>query len=374
MRTALVVGGTGPSGPYLVAGLEQRNFAVAMFHTGRHELDELAAVEHIHGDPFTGEGIAAALAGRSFDVVIATYGSVRRIAAEMAGRCDQFISVGGTPVYLGFLRPDLNEPPGLPVQLREDAPRVPPEGVPKAIYGVGAVRRTEDAVFDLDAGGAFRASIFRYPSIYGPRNPHAWEWSAMRRVLDGRSFMIVPDGGLAVQSRLSAWNAAESILLAVDRPDAAAGQAFNCADDDQFSLRQWTAMVCRHMGGHLDLLSMPGDIPGPGWALFVFRYDSSPHVIVDTTKIKSLLAYRDAKPAREGLAETVDWYLEHRRESSSWPVLDPFDYAAEDRVRAAWETSRNLFEAAGAPYRDLPGMPFPQTAAGSKEDDRAPSP
>ena len=371
MKRALLVGGTGPSGPHLLTGLIDRDFEIAMFHTGRHEIDGMPDVEHLHGNPFTEDGIAQALGERTFDLVVATYGTVRRIAERVAGRCEQFISVGGTPVYRGFIRPDLNEPHGLQAQIREDAPLVPPEGVPEAIYGVGAVRRTEDAVFTLHRRRAFSASIFRYPSIYGPRNPHAWEWSAIRRVLDGRRFMFLPDGGLAVQSRLSAWNAAHSILLAVDRPDAAGGQAFNCADDDQFSLRQWTEMVVHHMGAELDFLSTIGDIAGPGWALLVFRYESSPHVIIDTTKIRALLGYRDAKPAREGLAETVDWYVEHRKSAGMWPVLDPFDYEAEDHFHAAWAEARSLLEAAGDRYRELPAMPFPQTASGAGKGEKS---
>ncbi len=339
-----------------------------MFHTGRHEIDGLPDVEHLHGDPFTADGIAIALAGMSFDVVIATYGSVRRIAAQVAGRCEQFVSVGGTPVYLGFLRPDLSQPAGLQVMIREDAPRVPPDGVPDAVYGVGAVRRTEDVIFSLHDDGAFAASVFRYPSIYGPRNPHAWEWSAMRRALDGRAFMFLPDGGLAIQSRLSSWNAAHSILLAIDDPGAAGGEVFNCADDDQFSLIQWTEMVLTHMGADLDLLSMPGDLPGPGWALLVFGYDTSPHVVVDTTKIRALLGYSDAKPARQGLAETVDWYLEHRTAEGTWSVLDPFDYEAEDRVFTAWTEARRLLGAAGARYESRPAMRFPQTAKRAGDD------
>src|SRR5918912_2095040 len=103
MRTALVVGGTGPSGPYLIQGLLDRGFEVAMFHTGRHELDELPPVEHIHDDPFSAEGIASALEGRTFDVTVATYGRVRLLAEAVAGRTGQFISVGGTPVYRGFV-------------------------------------------------------------------------------------------------------------------------------------------------------------------------------------------------------------------------------------------------------------------------------
>ena len=367
-RTALVIGGTGPSGPHLVGGLRDRGFGVTIFHTGRHELPDLAQVEHIHGDPFDREGITAALGGRRFDVAIATYGRIRHLAAEMAGRCDQFISVGGTPIYRGFIKPDGTHPYGLPVQVRESAPLVPPEGIPDAVYGVGAVRRTEDVIFELHEAGAFAASVFRYPSIYGPRNPHAWEWSTIRRVLDGRDYMVVPDGGLAVHSRLSSWNAAHSVLLAVDHPDAAAGQAFNCADDDQFSLRQWIELVLEHMGATLELVSVPGDVPSPGWALVVFGYDCSPHVIVDTTKIRDLLHYEDVKPARLGLAETVDWYVANRSQSESWSVLDTFDYPSEDGFHQVWRDARASLSEVLMRYGALPAMPFPQTAAGAGSD------
>ena len=43
MRRALVVGGTGPTGPFIVNGLRDRGYAVAMLHTGRHERDEIAS-------------------------------------------------------------------------------------------------------------------------------------------------------------------------------------------------------------------------------------------------------------------------------------------------------------------------------------------
>ncbi len=36
-QTALVVGGTGPTGPYIVEGLLQRGYQVAILHRGEHE-------------------------------------------------------------------------------------------------------------------------------------------------------------------------------------------------------------------------------------------------------------------------------------------------------------------------------------------------
>jgi nucleoside-diphosphate-sugar epimerase len=44
---ALVIGGTGPTGHFIVNGLRKRGYAVAMLHSGRHELSEIPDdVEH----------------------------------------------------------------------------------------------------------------------------------------------------------------------------------------------------------------------------------------------------------------------------------------------------------------------------------------
>ena len=51
MRT-LVVGGTGPTGPFIVNGLRERGREVTIFHRGTHEVPEIPDdVRHIHGDP-----------------------------------------------------------------------------------------------------------------------------------------------------------------------------------------------------------------------------------------------------------------------------------------------------------------------------------
>jgi nucleoside-diphosphate-sugar epimerase len=366
-RSALVIGGTGPSGPHLVEGLLERGFEVEVFHTGRHEVAELPEVPHLHGDPFTADGIADALDGRSYDVVIATYGRVRHLASRFAGACEQFLVVGGVPVYEGYVDPSELSPTGLRLPVREDAPLVEPDSQPRRGYTVAAIRRTEDWVFDLGRGGAFHATYFRYPTIYGPRNPHAWEWSIVRRVLDGRPWMLVPDDGRSVHSRCGARNAAHGILLAVDRPEVASGKAYNLADDDLLSIRQWAEVVADHTGGQLEIRSFPGDVPGPGWGLIAFRYQLTPHCILDTGAIRADLGYRDVLSVDEGLRETVAWMLEHRDRLRDDPLItDPFDYPSEDRLMTVWERCRQELLEAGAPFDAGVGdLPTPQTAAGA---------
>src|SRR4030043_1791420 len=92
---ALVIGGTGPTGPFVVAGLLNRHYEVATFHRGTHEVELPESVEHIHGDPHFIETLEKGLDTRTFDVVISMYGRLRYIAQVMKGRTSRFIGVGG---------------------------------------------------------------------------------------------------------------------------------------------------------------------------------------------------------------------------------------------------------------------------------------
>ena len=47
---ALVIGGTGPTGPFVVDGLLKRGYDVTILHRGTHETDILPDAEHLHGD------------------------------------------------------------------------------------------------------------------------------------------------------------------------------------------------------------------------------------------------------------------------------------------------------------------------------------
>ena len=114
---ALVIGGTGPTGHYIVNGLIHRGYRVEILHRGTHELTEIPPeVRHHHLDPYD----PAVLEGffrtePPFDLCIATYGRLRAIAAASMGRIGRLISAGGVPAYRGYMNPALLDPAGLPV-------------------------------------------------------------------------------------------------------------------------------------------------------------------------------------------------------------------------------------------------------------------
>ena len=277
--------------------------------------------------------------------------------------------VGGTPVYAGYVNPHELFPTGMRLPVREKThPLVAVDAERYAGYNVAPIRITEDFVFDLGRSGAFGATYLRYPTIYGPRNPHGWEWTVVRRVLDGRPWMILSDDGRGIHSRAGARNAAEAILLSIDRPQVSMGNAYNVADDDLVSIRQWAEVVAEAAGGGLEIRSLPGELPSPGWAVIAFGYQGTASCVLDTSALRNDLGYRDVLPLREGLVETVEWMLDNVDEMHANPnITDPFDYAAEDRLMAAYERAMaDLAEVAHPFTEGVRQMPVPQTTRGAQ--------
>src|SRR6478609_4791642 len=170
-RTALVVGGTGPTGPHVVNGLLRRGFVVPMLHTGRHERDEIPAeVEHVHTDPFDAAAVDDALGRRTFDVAALMYGRLRDLAPVVARRTGKLVTVGGMPAVLGYGAPEALVPAGLPVPTRESTVLV--AGPDARSHKVGRIVESEAAVFAASP----TATHLRYPLVYGPHQLVPREW------------------------------------------------------------------------------------------------------------------------------------------------------------------------------------------------------
>lgn len=361
MPTALVVGGTGPTGPHLLEGLLERGYDVTIMHRGVHEPPDLPAVRHLHADPHFRETIDAAVADRTWDVVVGTYGRLKIVAQAFAGKCGHFIGVGGVPVYRGFLDPEHTAPYGMRLLAREDGPLADEGNKPVSPFAAKIVA-AERKVFELGAAGAFAATMVRYPQIYGPRNIVPWEWAVMKRVADGRSRMILPDNGLWIISRCAARNAAEVLLCAVDAPEAAAGEAFNVADDDQQTTRQWAQSIAMLLGVEMDFVGMPSQLAPSAMGELVAP-TAAPHVLVNAEKAKTLLGYREIVPAAEALAETVTWLQANPVTPQGYPAYNArFDYDLEDSLIAAWEAASNWVreQAPDEPLAIAHPMPHPK--------------
>ncbi|MEZ5233609.1 MAG: hypothetical protein R2749_13035 [Acidimicrobiales bacterium] len=330
---ALVIGGTGPTGPHVVNGLVARGYEVTILHTGNHEVDTIPAdLEHVHTDPFDEAAVRAALGTRTFDLAVVMYGRLRMLAGVLAGRCGRFVSVGGVPVYRGFARPDTMFPLGMAVPTREDGTKIVGDEVGKVIR----ILESEGMVFEHHP----TATHLRYPLIYGPGQLLPREWLIVRRILDGRRTIVVPDAGLSARTAAYGENAAHALLCCVDRPDASAGKAYNVGDEHTLTIRQLVEVIATALEHDWEVVEMPLALAPHTRALLATSWTN--HRLTDVGAIMADVGYRDVVPAAEAVARTARWLVANPpplggREERG--LQDPFDYPWEDRLVAAWKAA-----------------------------------
>lgn len=323
---ALVIGGTGPTGPFIVEGLAERGYEPVILHRGTHEVSFTEQFEHLHADPHFAEPVATVLRGRSFDLVIAMYGRLRLLADLITPTTDRLITVGGT-VYR---------------RTQWSRPADESSGRTLSHKLVRRVAETEESLRASHADGKVSLTHFRYPNLYGPRQLAPREWSIIRRLLDGRREIPVMDGGLTLESRAYVANAAHAVLLAVDQPGASGGEFYNVADEVTPTDAERALAIAAAMGLEIELVSYPRAAAAPAYFWGVGRNleymgEGGPppthHKLLDTAKIRRQLGYRDPVPFGEAVSRTVRWYLDHPLERGGPEearIGDPFDYAGED--------------------------------------------
>lgn len=330
---ALVIGGTGPTGPSVVNGLLAEGWEVTILHTGRHEVDSIPAhVEHVHTNPFRLQEVEAALGARRFDLVYAMYGRLRDLAPWFRGRCGRFMAVGGVPTYKGFATAAARWPAGMLAPTRETDERAVDDDNVK----VARIVQTEDAFFEAHPDG----TLFRYPLIYGPGQINPREWLIVRRVLDGRRRVIVADGGLTLRTAGYGANVGHALVLAALHTEAAAGKAYNVGDEHCLTARQTIEVLGEALGVQLEIVNLPAELASP--ARPFFSSETTLHKFTGVDAIRHDLGYRDVLPAVEALAQTARYLAANpveRGSETEMRLQDPFDYEAEDRLVEAYRAA-----------------------------------
>jgi nucleoside-diphosphate-sugar epimerase len=331
---ALVIGGTGPTGPHVVDGLIGRGYDVTIVHSGSHEAKFAGPVEDLHGDVHFPETLAELLGDRDFDLVIAQYGRLRVIAEFMCGRTQRFIGIGA--ILRGERRDPGWGPLGRPVMTSETAG--PPDPVTSGLSA--RIYAARERVLELHRQGHFTATYLGHPETYGPRQHSPTDWSLIRRILDGRRQLVIADGGIKIRQRAYGENCAQAVLLCVDHPQESAGQYFVIGEQPLYTERQRIELVCQLMGHDMELIDLPFDLAVPCH----YQWLNGPgHRVHDDTKIRAALGYREAVPIAEAQERTVRWILDNKDQlRSEWEdqMEDTFDYGAEDELIRRWRTAR----------------------------------
>jgi len=316
----LVVGGTGPTGVYMVEELISQGHKVTVYHTGRHEVEFSQPVRHVHGDTKGLQELEQLLAKTTFDLLINTAGRIRPLVEIAKNRVDRLISISGMGVYRGVAA---GEQPYLPLPIPEESPLQDDPSISRFYH---QVYLGEKAVMEGHDKGYFRATILRYPLIYGPRAVPPVEWYWVSRILDGRQRLLLPDSGMTIVQRGYAQNLAHAVVLAVEREEAI-GKTYNTGDERSLTLREIVEIVADALGHRWELVPVPRDL-----APQANPYGLSRHTLLDLTKIKSELGYRDLIDVVEATKKTALWLRDNPVNQEDARLIQGLSYSEEDRL------------------------------------------
>jgi nucleoside-diphosphate-sugar epimerase len=326
----LVVGGTRFIGRALVEELLAHDHEVMVLHRGRHEPDGLPDVPHLHADRRDLAPHRAALAGFNADAaadIWANSGAETEAFLRALPGDPHLVMTSSADVYRAFasLHAGVDTDP---LPLDEDAPlRTEPVaglvgadpdelGFDPAAYDNRAAERAY-----LARGG----TVLRLPMVYGEHDYQRREEPVLARVRAGRRRIPVGPGTfLWTKGWVRDLAAGIRLALASDR---AAGEVFNLGEARSASIGLWLRWILEAAGADAELVRVPGQaVPDD----LMLTRSLSQHLLVDTSKARAVLGYRDTDP-REAVHRSVRWHLEHPPAPGASPEL--FD--ADDRALAA---------------------------------------
>jgi hypothetical protein len=106
----------------------------------------------------------------------------------------------------------------------------------------------------------------------------------------------------------------------------------------------------------MEIVSMPFELAVPALPMIAQPWPT--HRVLDISRVQRDLGYHDLVPARQAVRRAARWLAEHPPQPGGTEervLTDPFDYAAEDALIAAWAQCL-----AGMPTIENVGRPPPR--------------
>ena len=309
----LVLGGTRFLGPFVVDELRSRGHEVGI--VSHAEVACGGSVRSHRGDASDPAVLEPML--RSWrpeglvDMLHHGPDHARAVAEVCGGKLSRSVHISCASVY--------GSAPVCPVD--EETDLVSGEDVPKEVL---AQIDADRVVIEASERGDLPGTVVRLPALYGPRSRDCAEWFFVKRVLDGRSRVALPDGGLHICHRGFAQNMAWGVVQAL-LSSRAGGQVYNIGEEKLYTLAQLATGIARALDHAWDLYSVPGHLWTAPYARTSF---------FDLRKARGHLRYKDRMIPRDGLELTAAWLCQSPPGNDwRWPgIAEAFDYAREDAL------------------------------------------
>jgi nucleoside-diphosphate-sugar epimerase len=333
MRRVLVIGGTKFIGLHTIRTLVDAGCEVAVFHRGTTEPPGLPHVQHLHGDRRELLSSVGDFERFAPDVVLDMFALTRADAVDtmlaFTGLAGRLVAISSQDVYLAYdvLRKRTEHAP-VPQPMTEDAPLrdrlypyrglFPPDS---RMHNYDKIPVEQTYLGEPDLPG----TILRLPAVYGPDDYQHRPFPYLKRMVDGRRWILLDRQGAQWRwSRTFVENAAEAITRAVT-DDQAVRRIYNVAEPLALPEAAWVRAIGAAYGWDGEIVTLPTD--GIPRHLRDEDLNFGQDVVVDTTRIREELGYREPVERDEAIRRTIEWELANLPDE-----LPPhrFDYEAED--------------------------------------------
>lgn len=341
----LLIGGTGFMGPSTAFYLQKSGHQVTVFHRGKtaapHGADEIIGDSHQLKDYRT------EFEQCGFDVVVDFILSSGRQAKELTrtfrGITQRIVAISSMDVYraMGVIHgTELGPLQKLPLtegsELRTQQNTYSAEGMKrvKEVYPwaddeYDKIPVEETVLQDCD----LYSTVLRLPMVYGPGDPLHRFHAVLKRMDDGRDYIIFPSDLAEFRSpRGFVDNVGAAIALAATS-EKAVGRVYNICEEESFSELEWSKKIAAAVGWKGEFIVVPHDgapkhLRQPG--------NMAQHLAASSERIRRELGYREPVSRDEAIRRTIEWEREHQPAA---PLVMPFNYAEEDAAVAQLKAS-----------------------------------
>lgn len=337
----LIIGGTHFMGPFIVKNLCAAGHEVSIFHRGQTRAEHLEGVKEILGDRDRLLDYSSDLRKLEPDVVLDMVvwheQHARDLMATFAAVTRRVVVASSQDVYRAFGRVNRFEDGEVdPSSITEDSP------LRDKLYPYrGKTPRAKDDpqswMDDYDKILAERVvmnhselsgTILRLPAVYGPHDSQHRMFPYLKRMLDGREAILLEEGEANWRwTHGYVENVADAIALAVT-DKRASGRIYNVGEPFALSIAERVEQIAQAANWHGRIVIQPAEhVPEKlRWGINTVQ-----DVVVDTSRIRKELGYRERIDLAESFKRTITWERDH------FPTkIDPerFDYALEDSALA----------------------------------------